>query len=141
MDQSRATVIVADTNIIAYFRLPSPLSAAAEAVFAADPDWAVPLLWRSEFRNVLAGAVKRKALSLETAAAIARDTENQFKGREFAVDSPQVLMLASLSGCASYDCEFVALARDLDVPLVTNDREVLDAFPAIAVPLDRYCAT
>jgi predicted nucleic acid-binding protein len=134
-------VIVADTNIIAYFRLASPLSAATEELFAIDPDWVVPLLWRSEFRNVLAGAVRRKALSLESAAAIARETENQFKGREFSVDSPQVLMLASASGCSSYDCEFVALARDLSVPLVTNDRAVLKAFPAIAVPIDRYCAT
>lgn len=131
-------MIVADTNIIAYYRLPSPLSAAAEELFAVDAGWVVPLLWRSEFRNVLAGAVKRKALSLASAAAIARETENQFKGREFAVDSAQVLMLASVSGCSSYDCEFVALARDLGVPLVTNDREVLKAFPAVAVPLDRY---
>jgi predicted nucleic acid-binding protein len=131
-------VIVVDTNVIAYLRLPGPLTGAAEQLLAIDEDWAAPLLWHSEFRNVLAGAVKRQALSLEGAAAIAREAEKQFKGREYSVDSAQVLMLASLSGCSSYDCEFVALARDLGVPLVTNDREVLKAFPAVAVPLDRY---
>lgn len=133
-------MIVADTNVIAYLRLPSPLTAAAEELFAIDADWAAPLLWRSEFRNVLAGAIKRKALTLERAAAIASQAENQFEGREFAVDSAQVLMLAGLSGCSTYDCEFVALARDLGVPLVTNDRAVLNAFPTVAVPLERYGA-
>jgi predicted nucleic acid-binding protein len=134
-------VIVVDTNVLAYLQLPSPLTAAAEELFAIDDEWAVPHLWRSEFRNVLLGAVKRKALTLESAAAIARETENQFEGREFAVESAQVLMLATVSGCSSYDCEFVALARELGVPLVTNDREIIKAFPQVAVALERYNAT
>jgi len=134
-------VIVVDTNVIAYFRLPGPLTEAAEQLLAIDAHWTAPRVWRSEFRNVLAGAVQRKALSLERVVAIAREAERQFNGREYAVDTAHVLMLAAMSGCSSYDCEFVALARDLGVPLVTNDREVLKAFPAVAVPLDRYCAT
>jgi predicted nucleic acid-binding protein len=44
-----------------------------------------------------------------------------------------VLELASRSGCSAYDCEFVALAQDLEVPLVTNDRQILKAFPTIAI--------
>ncbi|HJU42178.1 MAG TPA: type II toxin-antitoxin system VapC family toxin [Vicinamibacterales bacterium] len=97
-----------------------------------------PLLWRSEFRNVLSGAVHRKALSLESAAAIASQAEAQFTGREFSVNTAHVLTLAATSGCSPYDCEFVALAIERGVPLVTNDREVLKAFPAIAIPIDRY---
>ncbi len=54
------------------------------------------------------------------------------------VDTAEVLSLAAESGCSAYDCEFVALARNLGVSLVTSDREVLKAFPAIAVPLERY---
>ena len=131
-------MIVVDTNVIAYLRLPGPLTAAAEQLLVVEKEWAAPLLWRSEFRNVLAGAVKRQALSLEGAVGIARAAEQQFKEREFPVDSAQVLMLASVSGCTSYDCEFVALARDLGVPLVTNDKEILNAFPTVAVPFDRY---
>lgn len=134
-------MIVADTNVIAYLRLPGPLTGAAAQLLAVDADWAAPLLWRSEFQNVLAGAVKRQALSLDRAVAIAREAEAQFKGREFSVDTAQVLTLAATTGCSSYDCEFVALARELRVPLVTNDKEVLKAFPAVAVPLDRYSIT
>ena len=134
-------MIVVDTNVIAYFRLPGPLTEAAEQLLAVDSDWTAPRIWRSEFRNVLAGAVRRKALSLERVVTIARETERQLNGREYSVDTAHVLMLADVSGCSSYDCEFVALARDLGVPLVTNDRAVLKAFPAIAIPLDRYRST
>ena len=38
------------------------------------------------------------------------------------------------SHCSAYDCEFVALALELEVPLVTADRQLLRSFPRIAVP-------
>lgn len=130
-------MIVVDTNVIAYLWLPGDLNASAERLLAADPEWAAPLLWRSEFRSVLAGAVKRKALALERAVALAAAAEAHLHGREFAVTSAAVLKLANTSGCSTYDCEFVALAQDLGARLVTNDREVLKAFPAVAIPLGR----
>ena len=68
-------------------------------------------------------------------ADIAAAAESQLQGREFNVESAHVLTLASRSGCSAYDCEFVALAQDLGVALVTNDREVLRAFPDTAVAL------
>ena len=130
-------MIVVDTNVTAYLWLPGELTEAAERLLAEDADWAVPLLWRSEFRSVLAGAVRRKLCKLERAGAIAQGAEEQLSGREFAVQSTEVLRLANESGCSTYDCEFVALAQTLGVRLVTNDRDVVKAFPAIAVPLDR----
>jgi predicted nucleic acid-binding protein len=131
-------MIVVDTNVITYLWVPGAQTPVAEQLLGVDADWAAPPLWRSEFRSVLAVAVKRRTLNLERAVQMARGAEDQFKEREFPVDAAHVLMLAATSGCSTYDCEFVALARDLGVPLVTNDREVLKAFPAVAVPLDRY---
>jgi predicted nucleic acid-binding protein len=49
-----------------------------------------------------------------------------------------VLSLATSSGCSTYDCEFVALATSLGVPVVTNDRQVLRAFRHLAEPLSGY---
>ena len=43
------TVIVADTNLIAYFAVRDANSELADAVFATDPVWVAPLLWRSEY--------------------------------------------------------------------------------------------
>ncbi len=128
-------MIVVDTNIVAYLYLESELTARAEAQLKSDPDWAVPLLWRSEFRNILAGAIRRKALSFDEARQILTEAESLLAGAEYEVGSQQVLELVRDSDCSAYDCEFVALAKQLDVRLVTMDSKLLKAFPKLALPL------
>jgi hypothetical protein len=44
-----------------------------------------------------------------------------------------VLGPADRSGCSTRDCESVALAEELNVPLVAADAAVLGAFPGRAV--------
>lgn len=126
-------MIVADTNLLIYLYVQGQRTEESEAVLRRDPSWTAPLLWRSEFRNVLIGLVRKRALPLEAAAAMVEEAEQWLTGREYSVISHQVLHLASQSGCSAYDCEFVALARDLRVPLVTTDRQILKAFSAVAV--------
>lgn len=131
-------MIVADTNLLVYLYVEGQRTGQAEAAFAKDHVWVVPLLWRSEFRNVLAGLVRRKALPLENALRIVEEAERAMTDREYSVLSHHVLRLAAQSGCSAYDCEFVALALDLGVSFVTSDRQVLAAFPATTVSLDRF---
>lgn len=131
-------MIVVDTNIIGYLYLAGDRSAQAEQVLLKDPDWSAPLLWRSELRNVLALYIRRNFLSLEDAQQIMGEATSLLKGREYEVVSHQVLRLAAMSTCSAYDCEFVALAKDLDLPLITTDRQILSQFPDIAVSLDTF---
>ena len=131
-------MIVVDTNVVAYLWLPGDMTAAAEQALRQDAEWAVPLRWRSEFRSILTGAVRHKKLSLDRATTMAAAAEDHLRNREFAVDSGHVLELADASGCTAYDCEFVALAADLGVRLITPDRAILRAFPALAVPLRQF---
>ena len=126
-------MIVANTNLLIYLYVRGQRTQESEAVLQQDALWAAPLLWRSEFRNVLVGLVRRDALQLEKAHAIIDEAERWLTGHEYSVVSRQVLDLDGRSGCSAYDCEFVALAQDLEVPLVTNDRQILKAFPNIAV--------
>ncbi len=130
-------MIVVDTNVIAYLWLPGERTGAAERLLEGDPDWNAPLLWRSEFRNVLAGCLRRGDVKLETALQIAGEAEQQMRGREFSVPSDQVLARAEGSGCSAYDCEFVVLAEALGVPLVTSDAKLLKSFPSVARSLGR----
>lgn len=133
-------MIVADTNLLIYLYVQGQRTQESEAVLQQDALWAAPLLWRSEFRNVLIGLVRTDALQLEKALAIIDEAERWLSGHEYSVVSRQVLELASRSGCSAYDCEFVALAQDLEVPLVTNDRQVLKAFPTIAISPSAFTA-
>lgn len=125
-------MIVADTNLLIYLYVQGQRTEESEAVLRQDAVWAAPLLWRSEFRNALIGLVRTDALQLEEALAIIDEAEQWLAGHEYSVVSRQVLTLAGRSGCSAYDCEFVALAQDLEVPLVTSDRQILKAFPTIA---------
>jgi predicted nucleic acid-binding protein len=131
-------VIVSDTNLLIYLYVQGQRTEESEAVLRRDPVWIAPLLWRSEFRNSLIGLVRKDVLSLEEALSIVDEAERWLAGHEYSVVSRHVLTLADQSGCSAYDCEFVALARDLGIPLVTTDSEILKAFPSLAVSPSTY---
>lgn len=128
-------MIVVDSNVLAYLYLPGEYTAAAEALLEEDSDWAAPILWRSEFRNILAGYMRRKAISFEQANSLQREAESLLEGAEFEVESSAVLELVRDSDCSAYDCEFIALAMKLDTKLVTMDKKLLRTFPKRAIAL------
>ncbi len=128
-------MIVVDSNIVAYLYLPGPHTADAETLLKLDPEWTAPRLWRSEFRNILAGCLRRRMIPYETTLDLQREAEDLLAGAEHEVDSRLVLELVRDSDCSAYDCEFVALAMTLGVQLVTMDNKLLKAFPKHAVAL------
>lgn len=130
-------MIVVDTNILAQFWLPSDHTEICEQLFQWDPEWVAPVLWKSEFRNVVILYMRKNLIDLPEAIQITEKAENQMKEREFHVNSVQVYSLASKSVCSSYDCEFISLAEDLGTKLITMDKQILDSFPEdSAKPLD-----
>jgi predicted nucleic acid-binding protein len=126
-------VIVVDVHVLAYLLIEGEHTKASEALYRRDPEWAAPLLWRSEWRALLRGYQRRGLLTLPGAIQRAEAARRLVRGREYPVDDTLPLELAMRSPCSARDCEYVALAETLDVPLVTNDRDVLDAFPKRAV--------
>ena len=128
-------MIVVDSNVLAYLYLPGEFTAAAETLMERDSEWSAPLLWRSEFRNILAGYLRRGQLTFSQAHALQSEAEDLLKDGEYEVDSGSVLELVRDSECSAYDCEFVALAMRLGTRLVTMDGKVLRSFPDISVPL------
>jgi predicted nucleic acid-binding protein len=131
-------VIVVDTNIIAYLFLDSERQTQIDLVFQADPQWAAPRFWRSEMRNVLASYLRREIVNLEESVAIMEEAIQLLHNGEYDVPSARVLALAHASGCSAYDCEFVVLAQDLGIRLVTVDRQLLMRFPDIAISPEDY---
>ena len=128
-------MIVVDTNILVYLYLPGEYTALAEELLETADSWAVPVLWRSEFRNILAGCLRRNELSFENAMALQLEAESLVAGNEYEVDSRKVLELVRDSNCSAYDCEFVALAKSLNTHVVTADKKILQAFPDTAISI------
>ena len=132
-------MIVVDTNVIGYLFLSSEQSILAERALQKDNEWAAPILWRSEFRNVLTFYMRKDIIKLEQAQQIMNSALKLLRGREYEVSSYEVLRLASESKCSAYDCEFIAAANDLKAPLITVDKELLREFPGVAVSLTTFC--
>lgn len=124
-------MIVADANLIAYLVLPGERTEEAEAVYQRDSVWVAPVLWASEFRSVLLAHLRARTLSGPQANRLMGQAEQVIAGRVAEPATARVLELATRSGCSSYDCEYVALAQELGVPLVSADRKLGKAFPAI----------
>ena len=79
-------MIVVDTNVIAYLLLGGEKTSGARSVFKRDSKWAAPLLWRSEFRSVLAMFIRKGKLPSEKAMEFMNEAETLMQGEEYQVD-------------------------------------------------------
>jgi predicted nucleic acid-binding protein len=133
-------LIVADTNLIAYFLIQGGFTPEARAVYQKDPEWVAPPLWRSEFRNVLILSLRHALLTFDDILSLMDRADRLMKGQGYQMDSSRILRLAADSGCSAYDCEFVALAQDLGVPLVTSDATLIAKFKPTVVSMRAFCS-
>ncbi|MBI4859119.1 MAG: type II toxin-antitoxin system VapC family toxin [Candidatus Riflebacteria bacterium] len=131
-------MIVVDTNVVAYLMIGGALNPVARQALLIDPEWAAPALWRSEFRSVLSLYLRRGLLDVKTALSLAAEAECVMARREYFVESPEVLRLVKSTVLSAYDCEFVALAMRLQLPLVTTDTGILSAVPDVAISLEQF---
>ena len=80
-------MIVVDTNVIGYPYLASERSTQAEQALRRDSEWAAPLLWRSEVRNVLWKLATFGKLAPETAHQMMDAAENLMSGSGYEIQS------------------------------------------------------
>jgi len=74
-------------------------------------------------------------LSFDQVLHIIQQAELLLGENEYEVPSAHIMQLVHSSTCSAYDCEFVALAQFLDVPLMTADTKILREFPGVAKSL------
>lgn len=130
-------MIVADANLMVYLYINGAQMPLVQEVHAKDPRWIVPPLWQSEFRNVLSGYIRR-GMAPYKAKQILKDALNALEPHQVAPSSDPMLDLITESDCTAYDCEFLALARQLDVPPVTADKQLPIHIPSLATSLELF---
>jgi predicted nucleic acid-binding protein len=134
-------MIVVDTNVIAYLMIEGEKTAMAQRTFHQDSNWFVPSLWRHEFLNVLATYVRHGGIEMDEAIDIWHNGTVLFNPGEQEVNMPQALRLATQHNISAYDAQYVVLAMEMSMPYVTEDQQLLQAFPGIAVSMQEFCGS
>jgi len=134
-------MIVVDSNVIAYCWIHGERSTLAHRLRRLDADWHAPMLWRSELRNILTGYRRDGSLDDVQVRQIMAAAEGGLAAREHYLPGERVFRVTEQSRLSAYDAEFVALAEILDVPLVTEDRAILAAFPQRAMNVEGAVAS
>ncbi len=86
-----------------------------------------------EFRNAVLQHVRHASLPIADAMRMIQDAKTRFENRVDKAVAADVMTLALTTQCSAYDCEYVALAQKLQVPLLTYDKRVLREFPKVAI--------
>ncbi|HEX9278104.1 MAG TPA: type II toxin-antitoxin system VapC family toxin [Casimicrobiaceae bacterium] len=131
-------MIVVDTNVIHYCWVRGQNTEVAQAVRQTDPEWHVPILWRSELRSVLTAYLRRGLLTRAQIVAILSSADQALVESEHIIPDDLVLDVVARSTLTAYDAEFVALASALSIPLVTGDKAILKAFPDRALTMEAF---
>jgi len=134
-------VIVADTNLVGYLLIEGERTADVREVWSKDPEWILPSLWRSEFLNVLVTAHRASVLSRGQALLAWEHAFDLLAGNEADPTGEAVLAVAIESGVSAYDAQFVAVAQELGVPLVTADRRLAARCQPTARTIEEYLAS
>ncbi|MFZ6011158.1 MAG: type II toxin-antitoxin system VapC family toxin [Bacteroidota bacterium] len=133
-------MIVVDTNIIAHATFKTAYTSNVLKVHQKDPMWVAPILWKSEFLNVVSLHLRKNLINLEQAFE-AYETASNFIGSNDQLVSPyDVIERINNASCSSYDCEFVELAERMNTSLITYDKKILSEFPSIAMKPEDYLA-
>jgi len=119
------STLVLDTNVAAAWYLPEAFSAAArvwqDRMLRGQVRLLVPSFHYWELANVLRTYVRRAELDV----SLAKEIYDLHLGAPLEVAEPEtssVLKTALEYEATAYDAVFIALARLLDVPLVTAER-------------------
>jgi predicted nucleic acid-binding protein len=125
---------VVDTNVVAYYLIGAgDFADESRALWRSTDELLAPSSWEAELANVIWMAVR---------TGLVAKAEGPFKlqlAARLGIDSIAVRALwqsaldrAVASDIPVYDTLFVELAEREDVPLVTFDRKLIAAYPAVA---------
>jgi predicted nucleic acid-binding protein len=131
-------MIVVDSNIVAARNLTSSLTSEAKQVEEKDPIWIVPVLWRYEFQNILASAIKGKQIKPEQALNVWERVLNILIENEYEPSVSKVDDLVAQYEITAYDGQFIAVALEMEIQCVTEDRELQEKFPGIAISMKEF---
>ncbi|MDQ3019578.1 MAG: hypothetical protein M3R36_03265 [Bacteroidota bacterium] len=83
--------------------------------------------------------MRKNFLSTDSAMQTMIKSEKFMEGREYFVQTEKIFELINKSNLSAYDCEFVSLAKDLNIPLITSDKKNSYFFSGYSNPATYFC--
>jgi predicted nucleic acid-binding protein len=128
-------VFIIDTNVVAYLLIEGDYTAAARLLHRRDDDWRSEAFIMVEFTNVLTASIAARRMNLALAQRFLADARFLLQGKLALVPHDSVLSLAVQYRVTAYDARFLALAQQLNRPLVTEDVKLRAAAPKLTQSL------
>ncbi len=134
-------MIVVDISVITYVLLYGDKTPLALKVYERDVLWCVPPLWRHEFLNVLSAFVRQGGGKPSDAEQIWQRGLRWLGAQEQAIDTVHALRLATQHRILPTDAQYIALARTLGIPCITEKLQLQKTFPSLAWSMQAFLVT
>lgn len=131
-------MIVIDANILIYALIECDNSHWIPQLRAKDADWRTTGLCLHETLNVLATYQRRRLLTLAQCRELLGHANRFIDVAQCEVDMEAALSAAATYGITGYDAQYVALAKSMAVPLITEDRKLREAVPGVGVSMQDF---
>lgn len=130
-------MIVADASVASFLFLEGELTSIVRELFAADPEWITPPILNHEILNILAavGSLEGDSVAMEE---LWREVRSVFGSRQHIPDPMRSLRLAIELKISGYQAQYVALANQLKLPLLTTDQRLLELLPQSTCRPEEY---
>jgi len=128
-------VLIVDTNVVAYLLIEGDFTAAARSLHHHDDDWRSEAFIMVEFVNVLTASIAARRMDLGLARRFLAGATSLLQGKVMSIPHEAVLSVAVEYRVTAYDARFLALARQLQTRLVTEDAKLRAAAPALTQSL------
>jgi predicted nucleic acid-binding protein len=124
-------MLVVDTNVLVYLLVAGDRTDQARALMQRDADWRSESFVLVELSNVLVTTMRVRGLAPARAVQALADAQQIMEPGLHFVQHADALALAMEFKVSAYDARFLALARLLGQPLVTEDARLRQAAPAL----------
>ena len=131
-------MIVIDANILIYSLIECDHSPLIHKLREKDVDWRTAGLCLHETLNVLATYQRREVLTLTQCRELLAHADRFIKVAQCDVEMEAALAVAAEYAITGYDAQYVVLAQNLNVPLITEDRKLRKAVPGIALSMQEF---
>jgi len=130
-------MIVVDASVVAFLLIDGELTDAVRKLHRIDPDWVTPPILNHEMLNILAavGSAEGNSAAME---GVWRDVRALVASRQQVPDPVRSLRLGVELGISGNEAQYLCLADSLGLPLITQEKNLLQAAPQRAVSVLDY---